>query len=138
MPMREREVRHARKVRSVNRPLFPGYIFVSFDVETTQWRAINSTYGVSSLIMAGLNSPQAAPEDLMQNLMARCGEDDMVCPPDELAPGNVVKVVNGPFKDVIATVEALSNSDRIAVLLDLMGRATRVKVARNNLEIAAA
>ena len=36
----------------------------------------------------------------------------------------------------IATVEVLSNSDRIAVLLDLMGRATRIEIARQNLEIA--
>jgi transcription antitermination factor NusG len=53
-------------------------------------------------------------------------------------PGSLVKVVNGPFKDIISTVEALSNSDRIAVLLDLMGRATRVETARQILEIAAA
>ena len=29
MPMRQTEVRHARTVKIVNRPLFPGYIFVS-------------------------------------------------------------------------------------------------------------
>lgn len=138
MPMFEREVRHARKVKTVTRPLFPGYIFVGFDVETTQWRAINSTFGVSGLIMGGTNSPQSAPVDLMQSLKARCDEGDLICPPETLAPGNVVKVVNGPFKDIIVTVEALSNNDRIAVLLDVLGRATRVEVARQNLEIAAA
>lgn len=138
MPMRQVEVRHARKVKTVARPLFPGYIFVSFDFETTQWRGINSTYGVSSLIMGGANSPQVVPSDLMQALKAHCGDGDLVVPPETLAPGNVVKVVNGPFKDIFATVEALSNSDRIAVLLDLMGRATRVEIARKNLEIAAA
>ena len=138
MPMRQVEVRHARKVKTVARPLFPGYIFITFDPETTQWRAINSTYGVSSLIMGGLSTPQVVPSDLMQALKAHCGDGDLVYPPETLAPGNVVKVVNGPFKDIIATVEALSNSDRIAVLLDLMGRATRVEIARKNLEIAAA
>lgn len=138
MPMREREVRHARKVKTVTRPLFPGYIFVSFDPETTQWRSINNTYGVSGLIMGGVNSPQSAPPDLMQTLLAGCSDGDLICPPEALAPGNVVKVVNGPFKDIIATVEALSNGDRIAVLLDVLGRVTRVEVARQNLEIAAA
>ena len=53
-------------------------------------------------------------------------------------PGNVVRVVKGPFKDVIAEVEHLSGNDRIGVLLDLMGRATRVEFARQNLEIVAA
>ena len=138
MPMRQVEVRHARKVNTVTRPLFPGYIFVHFDAETTQWRAINNTYGITNLIMGGMNAPQAAPSDLMQALKARCGDGDLVLPCEMFVPGNVVKVVNGPFKDIIATVEALSNSDRIAVLLDVMGRETRVEVARHNLEIAAA
>lgn len=62
----------------------------------------------------------------------------MLCPSEIQVPGSLVKVVNGPFKDIISTVEALSNSDRIAVLLDLMGRATRVETARQILEIAAA
>ena len=138
MPMRQTEVRHARNVKTVTHPLFPGYIFVSFDPEITQWRGINSTYGVSSLIMGGMNSPQIAPSDLMQSLLVNCGEGDLVLPPETLTPGNIVKVVNGPFKDIIATVEALSNNDRIAVLLNVMGRSTRVEVARKNLEIAAA
>ena len=138
MPMQQTEVRHARKVKTVARPLFPGYTFVSFNPDISQWRAINSTYGVNSLIMSGANSPQIAPADLIQTLLARCGDGDLVLPPEILAPGNVVKVVNGPFKDIMATVEALSNSARIAVLLDLMGRTTRVEIARHNLEIAAA
>lgn len=138
MPMRETEVRHARKVTTVKRPLFPGYIFVSFDPEMTQWRRINSTYGVSSLIVGEANSPQVVPFDLMQSLLVRCGDGDLVLPPETLASGDVVKVVNGPFKDIIATVESLSNNDRIAVFLDLMGRATRVEIARQNLEVAAA
>lgn len=138
MPMRETEVRHARKVKAVMRPFFPGYIFVSFDPEIAQWRVINSTYGVSGLIMRGVNSPQMASLDLMEPLLARCGECDLVLPSEILAPGDVVKVINGPFKDIIATIESLSNSDRIAVLLDLMGRATRVEIARQNLEVVAA
>ena len=137
MPMRQTEVRHARKVKTVTRPFFPGYIFVSFDPNVTQWRTINSTYGVNSLIMGGANSPQIAPVDLMQSLLARCGDGDLILPPEILAPGNVVKVVNGPFKDIVATVEALSSNARIAVLLDLMGRTTRVEITRHNLEITA-
>jgi transcriptional antiterminator RfaH len=138
MPMHLREIRHARKVKTVTRPVFPGYIFVSFDPETTQWRCINSTYGVSSLIMGGATSPQIAPADLMHSLLERCGGGDLVLAPEVLMPGNVVRVVKGPFKDVIAEVEHLSGNDRIGVLLDLMGRKIRVEIRRENLEIKAA
>lgn len=138
MPMRETEVRHARKVKTVTRPLFPGYIFVSFDPKFTQWRAINSTYGVTSLIMGRIDAPQCAPSDLMQSLLLRCGEGDNILPPESLEPGDLIRVLNGPFKDVLSKVECLSENSRISVLLDLMGRATRVEFARNDIEIAAA
>ena len=137
MPMRQTEVRHARKVTTVMRPLFPGYIFVSFDPELEQWRTINSTYCVSSLIVNDANSPQVVPLDLMEPMLAGCGESDLVLPPEMLVSGDVVKVVNGPFKDIVATVESLSSNDPIVVLLDLMGRVTRVEIARQRLEVAA-
>ena len=89
MPMRQVEVRHARRVKTVSRPLFPGYIFVRFDVETTQWRSINNTFGVSGLIVGGANSPQAAPSDLMQALKARCGDGDLVLPSEMFVPSNI-------------------------------------------------
>ena len=137
MPLRETEVRHARKVTRVMRPLFPGYIFVSFDPDRTQWRAINNTFGVSSLVICGTDTPQVVSPALIQNMRSRCNQDDQILPPETFARGNLVKVINGPFKDIIAEVEHLSNSDRIAVLFDLMGRTTRITVRRENLEIAA-
>src|SRR5665213_356294 len=43
-------ISHARKVTSRRGPLFPGYLFVSFDVGMTAWRSINGTRGVVRLI----------------------------------------------------------------------------------------
>ena len=35
MPCYERIVRHARQAKRVRSPLFPGYLFISFDLDTT-------------------------------------------------------------------------------------------------------
>lgn len=50
-PKVRRTVRHARKLQTVRAPLFPGYIFVILDLSVHRWRCVNSTIGVSSLIM---------------------------------------------------------------------------------------
>jgi len=134
MPMREAIIRHARSERRCLRPLFPGYLFVGFDPATTQWRAINSTVGVNRLICARADRPQAAPQGLMQEMFGRCRKDDVLRPPEDLCIGDAVRVVNGPFAGLLAEVENVSDHSRAALLLDLMGRATRTEFARTDLE----
>ena len=40
-PRFRKTVRHARQLRNVIAPVFPGYIFVSFNSERDRWRSIN-------------------------------------------------------------------------------------------------
>jgi len=46
-----RTISHARKIKKVLRPLFPKYIFVSFDRKKDNWLNINFLRGINSLIM---------------------------------------------------------------------------------------
>ena len=50
MPLRRKTVRHARQMRDVLRPVFPGYLFIKFGSQRADWRKINSTLGVNKLI----------------------------------------------------------------------------------------
>ena len=43
-------------------------------------------------------------------------------------PGDEVRVVEGAFVDSLALVEGVSGHERVAVLLDLLGRKVRVLV----------
>lgn len=134
MPMCEVIIRHARSKRLSLRPLFPGYLFVGFDPEITRWRSINSTFGVSRLICARTNHPQAAPESFMTDLFAKCDENDIFLPDEALCKGDAVRVINGPFAGLTAQVDMLKDQERIALLLDVMGRATRAQFGRADLE----
>jgi len=42
--------RHSTKFVQQARPLFPGYMFVSFALDTMPWHKINSTVGVARLV----------------------------------------------------------------------------------------
>jgi transcriptional antiterminator RfaH len=37
-------------------PLFPGYLFVAFDIGKDGWRKVNSTYGITRIVTLG-NAP---------------------------------------------------------------------------------
>ncbi len=67
-PRRWRTVRHARRVRDVAAPLFPGYLFVSLDPGAVRWRSINGTVGVRYLIAAG-DKPLPLPEGFVEALV---------------------------------------------------------------------
>ena len=72
--------------------------------------------------------PAPVPQDLISGLMSRCDQDGKLLPPPTLDAGDKVQIVGGPFAEFIATVDSIAPDTRIWVLLDLMGRTTRVVV----------
>ena len=135
MPLVERVIRHARTKRQVMRPLFPGYIFITFDPGRTQWRSINNTFGVSSLIMARKNAPARVPGSLMTALLASCDVSGHVLPPEKFNAGDKVRITGGAFEGTLAEVQHASKGERVALLLDIMGRSVSVDCAQGELEI---
>lgn len=107
-------------------PLFPGYLFVKFDPATASWRVINSTYGVARLVMFEAHKPRVVPTALVESIMARCDGEGCLVPPDEVEPGTEVRITAGPFADFTATVESIAPDKRVWVMLEVMGRETRV------------
>ena len=89
------------------------------------WRAVNSTHGITRLVSFG-NEPAAVPRDLIAELMQRCKANGTLLPLKTLKPGDRVTVIKGPFTDFVAEVEHMAPDQRVWVLLDLMGRETRV------------
>jgi transcriptional antiterminator RfaH len=121
--------RHARKIDFVARPLFPRYMFVAIDVATQRWRSIQSTFGVSRLVCNG-DDPAVVPDGVVSALKARedaRGFVRMDSPPT-FAPGDRVRVLAGAFMDSAGLFGGLVDHDRVAILLDMLGRRVRVLI----------
>ena len=104
LPMEEETMQRNGKFVTAMRPLFPGYIFVAFDVTRGFWRTINSTYGITRLVSLG-KEPTAVPLDLVSQLMLRCDAKGKLLPPKLLKPGDQVMLTKGPFANFVAEVE---------------------------------
>jgi transcriptional antiterminator RfaH len=132
MAMQKKTVRHARQMKDVLKPIFPGYIFVRFGSKQSDWRKINSTSGVSRLVSFSTEKPVAVPEGLMLALIERCDARDILQPPKDLKAGEAVKMMSGSFAEFVGEIEAFLAEDRLRILFDFMGQKTRLDVPRED------
>lgn len=134
---RVRKVRsHARRKELVVTPLFPGYLFVRFDRQFHQWRAINGTFGVRRLVASDPWRPQPMPESAMELLIGRCEAGTDCLSNEPFKPGASVRFAKGALIDRLATVENLEPGGRVRLLLEILGGYQEVVVPRESLIIA--
>ncbi len=127
LPTEEKTEQRRGRFASVLRPMFPGYIFVALDAAQGHWRAVNSTYGITRLVSFG-NRPAPVPDALVAELQARCDESGKLLPPGQFSPGDRVRVMSGPFSGFLSEVESMASEQRVWLLMDIMGAATKVGV----------
>ena len=119
------------RFRDELRPLFPGYLFVRSPAQAACWRAIGGTLGIRKLVSFGEGRPSAVPAGIIEWLREHFSHTDPVA--SDLRKGDLVRVISGPFCDLLARVEALPGRERIYVLLDVMGKERRVSITRKSL-----
>jgi transcriptional antiterminator RfaH len=137
LPRYLKQRRHARRVDKVAAPLFPRYLFVSVDTATQRWHSIKSTIGITRLVANG-DVPAALPQAIIDGLKRR--EDASGIIQLEQRPrfssGDKIRVREGAFCDYLGLFEGVSGQERVAILLDLLGRKVRVVVDMDIIDAA--
>src|SRR5579884_2013237 len=132
LPRRLKTVRHARKLRTVEAAFFPRYLFVALDVERDGWRKVNGTYGVSRLVMRG-DAPHPVPRGIVETLIASTDRAGVLRFSERLKVGGRVRLLAGPFAEQLGVLDALDDSSRVRVLLDLFAREVPIATEAENL-----
>lgn len=132
LPTEEETRQRNGKFVTAMRPLFPGYIFVAFDVACGLWRMVNSTYGITRLVSFS-KEPTVVPLNLVSQLMLRCDSNGKLLPSKVLKTGDQVTLTKGPFANFVAEVEQIAPDRRVWVLMEIMGGQTRVAVGADQL-----
>jgi transcriptional antiterminator RfaH len=129
--------RHARRVETVAAPLFPRYVFVAIDMAVQRWRAVQSTIGVARLVCHGDN-PAEVPNAVIDSL--KLGQDDrgyvQLERKQRFKLGEKIRVLDGVFSAYLGLFERMTDADRVAILLDLLGRKVRVVLDADAIEAA--
>ena len=129
-PRVRRTIRHARAMRNVIAPLFPGYIFVILDLSVVPWRCINSTIGVSSLIMSA-EQPMPVPPGVVEGLLAATECSGTVRLDGDLKIGQKLRILSGPFADTLCRLAELDDKGRVRVLFEFLGAEVSPRLDRS-------
>ena len=70
----------------------------------------------------------------MNELINRCDENGMLLPPKNMKKGDEVTVINTPFSKFISTIEQIDSKNRIWILMNILGRETRIEITSNQIQ----
>ena len=138
VPVHLKQRRHARRIDWVKAPFFPRYLFVQIDITRQRWRSINSTVGVSGLVSRGATPTPVTP-GVVEAIRAREDEAGLISLRPDLARfrhGDAIRIVEGAFEACQGLFEAVTDKERVAILLDLLGRKVRVVLDAGAVEAA--
>ena len=135
LPLERRSKMLRNRFVAETRPYFPGYIFIGAPMTAAPARSIRSTQGIAQLVCFGA-APAQVPAGLVEALKQNCDTDDVFNPQEALNVGDRVQMVDGPFADLIGKIQQVSTHERAWVLLDVMGKATRISIPSSDLRLA--
>jgi len=129
LPLYQKRRSHARRVDIVSAPLFPRYMFVSFNAGEASWRVIRSTRGVVDLVRIGLD-PVRISDSIIEEIRRRRDEQGFVILAKHLnlKRGARIRIDTGPFVDYEAIFESQRDDERVFALLSLLGREVVVEL----------
>ena len=113
------------KFHWVQVPLFPGYMFCRLDM-VLSGKAARYSPGVKDFLTFGSRLAEVG-DDIIDALRERCPDGVAQIDSVRAKPGDTVRINEGPFSGLEAVFEQkLKGSERVAVLLDILGRQTRI------------
>lgn len=119
------------KRQRVEEAMFPGYLFVELQVNGELWSKIRSTRGVRDFVKFG-----GVPAKISYELLEKLKVIDTTTEFENNTPkkGEPVRVTSGPFKDLEGVFDMPDGEQRSIVLLNLLGKETKLEVSNTDIE----
>lgn len=129
------EMRAGKKRRS-ERKFFPGYVLVQMELDDETWHLVKETPKVLGFIGGKADAPapisEAEANVILQRIQAG---SEHVTPKTVFEPGELVRVIDGPFNDFSGVVEEVNyEKNRLHVAVTIFGRSTPVELAFDQVE----
>lgn len=127
VPMEDQiEIKDGKK-KTTKKKVFPGYVLVEMHMGDDSWYVVRNTPGVTGFVGPG-SKPIPLREHEAQAILRQMGIEE-ARPRVDLARGQNVRLVGGPFEGFIGTVdEVLLDRSKVRVHISLFGRDTPLEV----------
>lgn len=122
--------------RKSGRKFFPGYVLVKMDLTDDTWHLVKSVPKVIGFIGGTGDRPAPIPDRQAEAILQQVQERVEKPRPKVLyEPGEVVRVVDGPFTDFSGVVEDVDyEKSRLKVSVLIFGRSTPVDLEFDQIE----
>lgn len=129
------EMRGGQKRRS-ERKFFPGYVLVNMELNDDTWHLVKDTPKVMGFIGGKADAPAPLTEAEARAILDRVEEgSEKVTPKTVFEPGELVRVIDGPFNDFNGVVEEVNyEKSRLTVAVTIFGRSTPVDLDFSQVE----
>lgn len=123
------EMKNGQKRRS-ERKFYPGYVLVQMVMDEQTWHLVKSVPKVLGFIGGTSDKPAPISEKEAEGIVQRVQEGvDKPRPKVLFEPGELVRVVDGPFNDFNGVVEQVNyEKSRLQVAVQILGRSTPVEL----------
>lgn len=122
--------------RKSERKFFPGYVLVQMELDDDTWHLVKDTPRVMGFIGGKADQPAPITEQEANLILQRVEQSGEAPRPKTLfEPGEMVRVIDGPFNDFNGVVEDVNyEKSRLRVAVTIFGRSTPVDLEFNQVE----
>ena len=116
------------KKKTVQRRVYPGYVFVEMIMSDDSWYVVRNTRGVTGFVSPGAK-PVPLPEDEVKRIKQIMGMEAPTRVKLHLDIGQQIRVTHGPFQDFHGVVDEVTpDKEKVRVLISIFGRETPVEL----------
>lgn len=129
------EMRGGQKRKS-ERKFFPGYVLVQMELTDETWHLVKETPRVMGFIGGKADKPAPITDKEAEVILQRVDDSaDKPTPKTLFEPGEMVRVIDGPFNDFNGVVEEVNyEKSRLQVAVLIFGRSTPVELEFSQVE----
>ena len=129
------ELKNGQK-RTSERKFFPGYVLVQMTMSEAAWHLVKSVPRVSGFVGGTSAHPVPISDREAQAILQQVVEGaEHPRPKYTFAPGEVVRVTDGPFQEFNGTVEDVNfEKSKLRVAVTIFGRSTPVELSFSQVE----
>ncbi len=131
------EIRDGKKRKS-ERKFYPGYVLVQMVMNDETWHLVKNTLRVMGFIGGTADKPAPITQKEADEILQRVESGvDKPRPKTVFEPGEMVRVIDGPFADFNGVVEEVNyEKNRLQVAVLIFGRSTPVELEFTQVEKA--
>jgi transcription antitermination factor NusG len=133
LPLAKSRRHWSDRMKILERPLFPGYLFCRFDVHNRL--PILKTPGVLQIV--GVGKTPVPVDEMEMNAIQKLGESGLQAHPwPFLQIGDLARIASGPLRGLTGIVVGMRSELKLVLSVSLLQRSVAVEVERDWLEVA--